>query len=503
MDVTISAPFRAYKGSKPFIFVSYAHLNSAEVFKHISILNSITYRIWYDEGIDPGSEWPEEIARAIDGCACFMVFLSPEAVASENVRKEINFALSRRKFILCVHIRETFLPPGLEMQLGNIQAIFEYRMKSKDRYYEKLTEIIPKTARDSNVTLPSAIQFGQDGRQQNKKSLLSSVLSIFKGQPVPVPASLQKNAIEHEENAGITVRTSDKSTGQLTGVSGATGTTGTTVATAEAVYVPVSEPKKVPVSTDAGNIITFKPSGTASVKLTNKQVYTCPANCILFRSYHRAAAGLPEKPDESYSGCIATGPVPFEEITSFSVMTATNANGYEKDYNLSINTIDGVIMSRTYKKGALVFITGKSKLETDIADVESVEFSHNSRYPEPVRLALVRPSNGSPFHTPADLIKVNVKSVGMGVGTSWYDGLPLESGTVIPFRKIKGFEIKESSANGVAGWGAQAKLLIELNDGDLIEENINKDSCDFVGLNRFGVFKLGVGNELKSIQFPV
>ena len=53
----------AYEGNLPFIFVSYAHKDSREVFDLIEKLAARGYRIWYDEGIEPGSEWPENIAN--------------------------------------------------------------------------------------------------------------------------------------------------------------------------------------------------------------------------------------------------------------------------------------------------------------------------------------------------------------------------------------------------------------------------------------------------------
>ena len=48
---------RAYSGNKPYIFISYAHRNSAAVYPIIQRMAADGFRIWYDEGIDPGTEW--------------------------------------------------------------------------------------------------------------------------------------------------------------------------------------------------------------------------------------------------------------------------------------------------------------------------------------------------------------------------------------------------------------------------------------------------------------
>src|SRR5882724_7006588 len=70
-------PFESYNGPLPYAFISYAHKDSAAVFTEIARLHVRGYRIWYDDGIHPGSEWADEIAIALHGCACFIVLCPP------------------------------------------------------------------------------------------------------------------------------------------------------------------------------------------------------------------------------------------------------------------------------------------------------------------------------------------------------------------------------------------------------------------------------------------
>jgi hypothetical protein len=141
-DVGLTAPFSAYGGSAPYVFVSYAHADGAKVFPEITFLHEHGYRIWYDEGIDPGNEWPDEIARALHAASYFLVFVSPRSVASSNVRNEINVALNKRKPFLAIHLEETELTPGLELRMGDIQALMRFRM-GVDAYREKLLKVLP------------------------------------------------------------------------------------------------------------------------------------------------------------------------------------------------------------------------------------------------------------------------------------------------------------------------------------------------------------------------
>ena len=69
-------PFEAYTGDKPYLFISYAHKDAKIVYPLITAWHTAGYRVWYDEGIDPGNEWPEEIAKALSLCSYFIVFIS-------------------------------------------------------------------------------------------------------------------------------------------------------------------------------------------------------------------------------------------------------------------------------------------------------------------------------------------------------------------------------------------------------------------------------------------
>ena len=147
-DVKSPQLFPAYSGGEPFVFVSYAHRDAHLVFPDLMALHANGVRIWYDEGIDPGNEWPDEIANALTGATAFLVFVSPAAVQSRNVRNEINFALNRNKLFLAVHLQETELPAGLELRMGDIQALMKWRM-TEEHYFQKLASCLPASVQTS------------------------------------------------------------------------------------------------------------------------------------------------------------------------------------------------------------------------------------------------------------------------------------------------------------------------------------------------------------------
>lgn len=132
----------AYRGEEPFLFVSYAHADSDQVFPQLEWLQARGARLWYDEGIELGNIWPEQIGQALAACTMFVVFISPRSVASKVVQSEINFALNRGKPLLAVHLEETTLPVGLELRMGDIQALLMYRMDAA-QYERKLIRTLP------------------------------------------------------------------------------------------------------------------------------------------------------------------------------------------------------------------------------------------------------------------------------------------------------------------------------------------------------------------------
>lgn len=133
-----SHEFAAYEGPENYIFVSYAHKDAEKVLPVMTALHDRGYRIWYDEGITPGSEWPENIAQHLNSCALFLAFVTPNSMASPNCRREINFALAKQKPFLSVFLEPTEMPLGMELQLSAQQSVLLYNFPTRERFIEKI-----------------------------------------------------------------------------------------------------------------------------------------------------------------------------------------------------------------------------------------------------------------------------------------------------------------------------------------------------------------------------
>ncbi|MBN1836674.1 MAG: toll/interleukin-1 receptor domain-containing protein [Spirochaetales bacterium] len=131
----------AYRGAKPYIFASYSHQNMREVFSVIKKLSACRFRIWYDEGVEPGNEWPEDVGRALLGCSQFIVFMSRSAADSRNVRNEINLATGDNKNVLVVFLEPTELSEGMRLQIGTVQFLNRFEMTERE-FLDKLKKVL-------------------------------------------------------------------------------------------------------------------------------------------------------------------------------------------------------------------------------------------------------------------------------------------------------------------------------------------------------------------------
>jgi len=135
-------PFRnlntPYSGDEPYIFISYAHKDKDKIMPIIHRMQEDGFRIWYDEGIDPGSEWDENIAKHVENCGYFVSFMSYNYLRSNNCKDELNYARDLDKTCLIVYLENTKLPSGMAMRLNRLQAIHQYTYTNHKDFYQKL-----------------------------------------------------------------------------------------------------------------------------------------------------------------------------------------------------------------------------------------------------------------------------------------------------------------------------------------------------------------------------
>ena len=150
--------FKPYEGTRPFLFISYAHLQSEEVVSTIRILHERGWRLWYDEGIPAGSDWPANIARHMQDCERVIFFLSARAMESPNCYSEMRTACRMKKPVLVVWLEDAEPDdrwkeilqgkqeiPLIDNAAARAEAILRSGFVSR-RFHRSFTESLPKGA---------------------------------------------------------------------------------------------------------------------------------------------------------------------------------------------------------------------------------------------------------------------------------------------------------------------------------------------------------------------
>ena len=119
----------AYQGDEPFCFVSYSHTDSEIVFEELQLLGEAGFHVYYDEGIHPGHAWHDDLSSAIERCALFILYITDNSTNSPNCMRELNFALDKEKPVLAIHLQDVQLTSGLQLALGDRQAIVRSRFE--------------------------------------------------------------------------------------------------------------------------------------------------------------------------------------------------------------------------------------------------------------------------------------------------------------------------------------------------------------------------------------
>ena len=133
-----NAVVEPYEGDEPYIFISYAHADRAEVNALIAYLGN-RYRIWFDKGIHGGTDWTDTIARHVKNATVVLPCFSPQYMESENCKKEFLYATSlKHKKVLAVYFKPTELSDGIEMYMAGVQTVQKFSIPSEAEFYAKI-----------------------------------------------------------------------------------------------------------------------------------------------------------------------------------------------------------------------------------------------------------------------------------------------------------------------------------------------------------------------------
>jgi len=107
------------------VFISYSRRDSETIENIVAQLEAEGIDVWLDrEDIKPGQQWRKQIVEAIDTAEAFVLNLSPDSGASDNVLKELNLAEEALEpFVLPIMLKDMKIPDEMRYQLAGTQFI--------------------------------------------------------------------------------------------------------------------------------------------------------------------------------------------------------------------------------------------------------------------------------------------------------------------------------------------------------------------------------------------
>lgn len=144
-EQTIKMNLPSYEGSNPFIFVSYSHADTKAIRPILEKLAVENYRFWYDDTMEIGEDFREELRTKIERCSAFMLFISASSMASKYCGMEIITAFKNNKKIYPVYLEENVeIPAALKMVLENLQHLKgDVVEKGDEKHIRKLIDGLP------------------------------------------------------------------------------------------------------------------------------------------------------------------------------------------------------------------------------------------------------------------------------------------------------------------------------------------------------------------------
>lgn len=140
-----------YEGDQDYLFFSYCHEDAAEVYPIIERLVLEGFRVWFDDGIHPGEDWPEVIATHLSQAKLCVAAITKASAESHNCRNEVSFAISGNLPFLSLILEDFPMPAGIRLQLSSANYLRKFELSEDDFYNKLLSSPVLAGCRDASV----------------------------------------------------------------------------------------------------------------------------------------------------------------------------------------------------------------------------------------------------------------------------------------------------------------------------------------------------------------
>jgi hypothetical protein len=129
------------------VFISHAATDESVAKKIATVLERENFKVWYDQRILPGQNWADEIGKALRTSRAMVVLLTPAALNSERVIREIQYALgdetySHRLIPVIVGSPEKLPKKDIPWILQSLQMVTLPERGGSDEEIKRIAEVL-------------------------------------------------------------------------------------------------------------------------------------------------------------------------------------------------------------------------------------------------------------------------------------------------------------------------------------------------------------------------
>ena len=133
------------------VFISYAEPDESIAKRVAAGLEKENFKVWYDAELLPGQDWAGAVSKALRESKAMVVLLTPAALRSTRVQREIQYALgdetySHRLIPVIVGPPEKLPKKDIPWILQSMQILHLSERGNLDKEIRKIAEMLLKPA---------------------------------------------------------------------------------------------------------------------------------------------------------------------------------------------------------------------------------------------------------------------------------------------------------------------------------------------------------------------
>ncbi len=289
-----------------YVFISYSSQNRAVAEKFRNLFSKHQIDSWIaPDDIPAGSKYAQVINKAIKNCACFVLLLTKESIASQWVAKEVERAINYKRFIIPVKLEDVVLTDEFELYISTDQILSIPKIDENSEEVRRLIAALKAHVATSDYEKPmleaeiisegkmtdyiSEHPYQPESDKNRKAAFWIAIASVILALVLVLGAALWYFSKQDDTPAGTQSTGTTESTLQSQTTDTTTTTTGTTTTTAGTTTTASTMSSAGTTTTAAPTTTTTAATTTAKPPVGENQLQSKHENAVESLKYGNPA----------------------------------------------------------------------------------------------------------------------------------------------------------------------------------------------------------------------